>query len=200
MLKTLYDIQAQHAALVSELLESEGELTPELEMDLSINEDELEVKAEGYALRILEFNGQADFIDAEIKRLQSRKSQLDKTAERLKETIRAAMVQFKKEKIKTERITLSFRKSEVVEVPETFADEILQFVTIKAELDQKKIEAVAEQCNAVGAKMPEVPSVEMLDYFKLTATVDKTKIKIALKDEKTVGDVMLLTKKNLQIK
>lgn len=200
MQKSLYEIQADYAALVTELLDAEGELTPELEMALAINKDELQSKAEGYALRILEFDGQADLIANEIKRLQARQKQYENTADKLKETIKAAMLQFNVDKIKTDKVTLAFRKSEVVEVPETFADEVLQFVTIKAEIDTDKVEAAIQQAQANKTDVPKIPKEEMLQYFKLSAAVDKTKIKTTLKEGIAVGDVMLLTKQNLQIK
>lgn len=198
--KSLYEIRLEYANIVEELLNLEGGITPEMEFALSINKDELEAKAEGYALRILEFNGQAEMIALEIKRLQARQKQFENTVDHLKANIKAAMIQFQVEKIKTEKVTLSFRKSEVVQVPETFADDILQFVTIKAELDPEKVKSVTEAANSNGVKAPIVPDPEVLQYFKLSATIDKAKMKSDIKDGKTVGDVMVLENKNLQIK
>lgn len=200
MQKSLYDIQTDYAALVAELLDAEGELTPELEMALAINKDELQIKAEGYALRILEFDGKADLIANEIKRLQVRQKQYENTADKLKETIKAAMLQFNVDKIKTDKVTLAFRKSEVVDVPETFAEEVLRFISIKAEIDSDKVEAAIQQAQVNKTDVPKIPKEEMLQYFKLSAAVDKTKIKTSLKEGIAVGDVMLLTKQNLQIK
>lgn len=200
MLKTLYDIQTEYATLVAELLDADGELTEEMEFALAINKDELEAKAEGYALRILDFDGQAELIQYEIERLTGRKKQYENTAKKLKETIHAAMVQFQVDKIKTQKVTLSFRKSEVCEVPETFADDVLQFVSIKAEIDPGKVKSITEAATAAGFDAPKVPGVEMLDYFKLSAAVDKAKIKATIKEGTTVGDAMVIERKNLQIK
>jgi hypothetical protein len=200
MYKSLYEIQEDYARIIADLQECEGELTPEMEFALTINRDELENKAEAYALRILEFNGQSALLKVEIDRLQTRAKQFETTAERLKETIKAAMIQFNVDKIKTNKITLSFRKSEAVEVPETFADEVLQFVNIKAEIDHEKFENAIKEAYENDTELPKKPNEEMLQYFKLSATVDKTKIKASLKEGVSVGDVMLLSKQNLQIK
>jgi hypothetical protein len=200
MFKSLYDIQTEHAALITELIEAEGDLSPELEMALSINKDELQAKAESYALRILEINGQSDFIANEIKRLQYHQKQYDRASDKLKETIKAAMVQFNTEKIETNRVKLSLRKSEVCEVPESFSEEVLKFVNIKAEIDQSKVDAITYEAESNKVDVPFIPTEEMLQYFKLSASVDKAKIKIALKAGTSVGNSMLLTKQNLQIK
>jgi len=203
MYRSLYDIQIEHSALIDELIESEGEVSHELEMALMINQDELQDKAEAYALRILEFQGNAESVDKEIKRLMKRKQNYENTAERLKETIKAAMIQFKVDKIKTEKITLSFRKSEVVEIPETWVDAVLQFIQIKAEIDAPKIDEVKENHELFDEDkpLPAFPTEDILQYFKLTATVDKAKMKASLKDGIAVDEnIMLLTKQNLQIK
>lgn len=200
MFKSLYDIQEDYSRIIADLQECDGELTPEMEFALAINRDELENKAEAYALRILDFNGQAELVKAEMIRLATRAKQYEATAERLKETIKAAMIQFKVDKIKTKKITLSFRKSEVVEVPETFADEVLQFVNIKAEIDHERFDNAIKEAYENDTELPATPNEELLQYFKLSASVDKTKMKASLKEGVSVGDVMLLEKKNLQIK
>lgn len=200
MQKSLYEIQIDHAAIVSELLDAGGEISPELEMALAINQDELKEKAVSYALRIKEFLGMSDMIKAESDRLAKRAASYKKTSDRLKEYISAAMLQFGVDKIEDKLVALSFRKSEAVEVPEEFADSILKFVTIKAEIDPEKVEAIKAEYEMNGLDEPAIPDVEMLDYFKLSASVDNAKIKASLKEGVTVGDAMILTKKNLQIK
>jgi Gp157 protein len=200
MHKSLYDIRIDHAALVDELIDSEGDLSPELEMALSINEYELTEKAEAYALRILEFDGQADVVDAEIKRLQKRKESFKKTAERLKETIKAAMIQFDKDNIKTDKVTLSFRKSEVVAVPEGFENMVLNYVKLSAVLDMEKINAETERLNALPEAEYSFPTEDFLQYLDIKAELSKSKMKDALKEGTTIGEVMLVPNKNLQIK
>lgn len=200
MYKSLYDISVEYSALVQELIDVEGELTPELEYALQINKDELHKKAEAYALRILDFEGQAELVKVEIARLQKRAQQFQNTADKLRDIIKSAMLQFEVEKIKTERVTLSFRKSETAELPQGFADDILRFCTIEAKLDPKKIEAANQLAIDVGAELPIIPDEELLEFLTLKAEASVSKIKDALKEGRKVGDCMLLTKKNLQIK
>ncbi|MES2004298.1 MAG: siphovirus Gp157 family protein [Bacteroidota bacterium] len=200
MYKPLYEIQAEYAAIIAQLEDLDGELTEEIEFALTINKEELEKKAEAYALRIMDFAGQSDNIKAEIDRLSKRKKMIDSVGEKLKGMIDSAMKQFGVDKISTDKITLSFRKSQAIEVPVDFEDSILRFVSIEAKIDPAKVQQAIDEAKGANAPAPEVPTEEMLGYFKLSAEINKTKIKDALKDGKTIGEVLLLDKKNLQIK
>ena len=53
---SIYQISAEQQRINEMLFESEGELTPELEEALAINEANLAIKAEDYATSILKFN------------------------------------------------------------------------------------------------------------------------------------------------
>ena len=57
---SIYQISAEQQRINEMLFESEGELTPELEEALAINEANLAIKAEDYATSILKFNATAD--------------------------------------------------------------------------------------------------------------------------------------------
>lgn len=199
MHKSLYEIQAEYAELTAQLLDADGELTPEMEMALLINQEELEKKAEAYALRIIEFNGVSAMIRTEADRLLKRAAKLDRTSDHLKSIIDSAMKQFNVEKIKTDRVTLSYRKSESVEVPEGFADSILKFVSIEAKLKVDDLASAKEAADAAGETF-EAPTEEQLKYFKLKAELSKTALKEDLEKGITIGDVLLIEKKNLQIK
>jgi len=199
MHKSLYEIQAEYAELTAQLLDADGELTPEMEMALLINQEELEKKAEAYALRIIEFNGLSNMIKAEAERLAKRAEQLDRTSSHLKSIIDAAMKQYNVDKIKTDKVTLSFRKSKSVEVPEEFADSILKYVSIEAKLNVDALVSAKEAADAAGETF-EAPTEEQLKYFKLKAELSKTLLKEDLEAGVTIGDVLLIEKKNLQIK
>ncbi len=168
-------------------------------MALAINRDELEQKAEGYALRILEFNGQADLIDLEIERLSKMKAGYSKTAEKLKETIKSAMMQFGVDKIKTTKVSLSFRKSEIVEVPEEFAESIMRFMDVKVTLDPEKVRSAVALAREEQREVF-IPSNDLLKYIKIKTEISKTLIKTDLKAGTTVGDCMIIENKSLQIK
>jgi len=110
----LFNIQQQYLSLANQL--SEGELTPEIEAELQINESQLQEKAinYGYAIKQMEHNSNA--IDIEIKRLQELKKRNEKAIERMETAISNAMQLYGIDKVESSFLKLSFRKSESVEV------------------------------------------------------------------------------------
>jgi hypothetical protein len=109
-MKSLYTIQADYLALASAL--EVGELTPEIETALAINEAELQQKAIGYAYVIKEAEANVDTIDNEIARLTALKQAEKRKAEALKSAISNAMQFYGVHEVKTATVRLSFRKSE----------------------------------------------------------------------------------------
>lgn len=110
----LYEItrEAQELAF---LLESE-ELTPELEAALIINQDQLQAKAANYAKVIANIEADAEAIDNEIKRLKDMKDSKQRAINRLRDTLRNAMLTSQLDKIESPLFKLSLRRSEAVEV------------------------------------------------------------------------------------
>ena len=116
MSKSLYNIAAEYQHLSDQLIESEGELTPELQELLSINKDELEYKGQSYAMVIKGYESDITVIDSEIQRLKDLATRRNKAIERLKNNLKAAMLLYGYDKIETPLVKLSFRKSESVEI------------------------------------------------------------------------------------
>jgi len=112
----IYQIQNEYQLLINQIIEAEGEITPELENQLTINKEQLEVKGVNYAYVIKSCDNDVDAIDNEIKRLNALKKARTTLAERLKNTISSAMLLFEVEEIKTPLIKLNFRNSESVEI------------------------------------------------------------------------------------
>ena len=73
MKTTLYDIKQEYLELINQVEEMEGELTPEIEQQLIINQNELQNKAIAYHSVILSKDSFNMQIDNEIKRLQTLK-------------------------------------------------------------------------------------------------------------------------------
>lgn len=113
---TIYQIEQSYNQLAEELMENGGELTPSLEEQLAITEEQLQNKSVAYSFVIKQMDADVDIIDAEIKRLQALKKQREKASEYLKERIKHAMDTFSIEEIKTPLVKINFRKSESVEV------------------------------------------------------------------------------------
>lgn len=116
MKTTIYQIEQSYNQLAEELMENGGELTPLLEEQLAITEEQLQNKSVAYSFVIKQMDADIDIIDAEIKRLQALKKQREKASEYLKERIKHAMELFSIEEIKTPLVKINFRKSETVEV------------------------------------------------------------------------------------
>jgi len=114
MEKNLYNIKRDYLHLVQVVFENEGELTPELDMLLTINKQELTEKSINYVAVIKKVNSDISYIDVEIKRLQELKKTRNKIVELLEKNILDAMQLYEIEKIETPLINISLRKSESI--------------------------------------------------------------------------------------
>jgi len=94
MKKSLYHIETEYLTIINQVEELDGELTPELEAQLSINEKELQGKSIAY----LEFIGSKETlntrIDDEIKRLQAIKKSNNNLIKNLKNRLLDAVKLF----------------------------------------------------------------------------------------------------------
>ncbi|MDX5586529.1 MAG: siphovirus Gp157 family protein [Aureibaculum sp.] len=113
-MKNIYEIEQNYLALVEQIEANEGELTPELEQALEINQKELEVKSLRYVQVMKTIDGETSLIDAEIKRLQALKKARVNVVSRLKETISQAMKLYEVDEIVTPLVKINFRKSKSV--------------------------------------------------------------------------------------
>ena len=114
MNNTLYDIKQEYLELIQEVEEMEGELTPETEYKLNINQSELQNKAVAYHSYILSKDSFNMQIDSEIKRLQALKKKNNNVIENLKSRLIGAIQTFGDFTVGTN--TFGLRKSERVEI------------------------------------------------------------------------------------
>lgn len=114
-MSNIYQIQQEYLSITDQLIESGGELSPEIEQALAINKAEIENKARNYGYVVKSLENDVDAIDEEIKRLQALKLARNKTIDVLKTTVKDAMQLYGIEEIKTSTLKLSFRRSESVE-------------------------------------------------------------------------------------
>jgi len=112
----IYKIQNEYQLLINQIIENEGEITPELETALTINKEQLEQKGVNYAYVIKQLDYDCEQIDNEIARLNKLKKVRANLTDRLKNTVSSAMQLFEVEKIETPLIKLNFRNSESVEI------------------------------------------------------------------------------------
>jgi hypothetical protein len=180
----MYRIRAEHLGLLKEIEEAEGELTPEIEQSLVLTEEEFEDKAVSYGFVVKSFEDVEEVLDKEIKRLTALKQKAAKRAETFKNRLDEAMREFGIEKIQTPSLTLSYRKSNPVELAEDFEDTFLKNVRIIIEPDE---DAPAYVRN-------------LIEYFDVKATASKKRIGEALKTGLKITGASTVEKKNLQIK
>jgi hypothetical protein len=91
---SLYRISVEQQALIEQLFEAEGELTPELEEALAINEANLTLKAEDYVTSMSMLAASAEAAKNEIKRLQAFVKRSENAQERMKTALHNALDTF----------------------------------------------------------------------------------------------------------
>ena len=116
MEKSIYQIENEYQLLINQIIEAEGEITPQQELNLQIAKEQLQSKGINYAYVIRKLDFESDVIDAEIKRLSQLKKVRQNLSERLKDNITHAMHTFEVDKIESPLIKILFRKSQSVEV------------------------------------------------------------------------------------
>lgn len=125
MEKSLYQITQEQAELFNFILEADGEITPDVEESLKINEQNFETKARGYIWMIKKLEADNITITEELNRLERIEKRNNKMIDRLKENMKYALEIFGESK-KVDTFTLSLRKSKSVEIidadviPESF--------------------------------------------------------------------------------
>lgn len=182
--KSMYQIRGEHLGLLKLIEEADGELTPEIEEQLTLSQDEFESKAISYGYVVKMHEDVEEILDKEIKRLQALKAKAGKRADKFKETLDKGMKEFGVEKIKTETLTLSYRTSKPVELAEDFDETFLSNVTIEV---KPKESAPAE-------------IEKLIEFFDVKAQPSKTRIGEALKAGAEISGAKIIEKKNLQIK
>ena len=106
-MNTLFKITEQARELSQALIE--GELTPEMESALIINQNELQEKSINYAYAIRSIEYDLEAIDSEIKRLQALKTSRTNAIERMKSAVLDAMGIYGIDKIETPTMKISVR-------------------------------------------------------------------------------------------
>ena len=114
MKTTLYNIENDYLKLISQIEEAEGELSPDLEEALKINEAQLQGKSVSYLHVITTKQGINSAIDIEIKRLQAIKKRNSNLVLNLKNRLLEAVKLFGEFEVGFNKFTS--RKSSSVQV------------------------------------------------------------------------------------
>lgn len=152
--KSLYHITEEQRALNLLLEESGGEMTPELEQALTINEGNFLAKSESYVYAIKDYDAWEERIAAEIQRLTQMKRVATNAKNRLKQTLIVAMQQFGYDKVTYDLHSLSLRKTTAVNVIDEAAVP-KEYFKVELTLDKKRLKDDLKQAAIPGAELSE---------------------------------------------
>lgn len=113
---TLYELTSEHHLIMDALEEAGGEITPEIEQMLAINEENFVTKAEGYAEVITKYAHISANAAERIKQFQLVKKIADNAERRMKERLQSAMEEYGLTKVECGLRKLSLRTSQAVEI------------------------------------------------------------------------------------
>ena len=114
MKQSLYKIKEEYLALIVMVEDLEGEITPEIEKELQINEAQLQSKSIAYLSVIKKNTFFVSQLDEEIKRLQGMKKKVTTLNSNLSDRLLDAVKTFGE--FKTEFNKFGTRKRETVEI------------------------------------------------------------------------------------
>lgn len=107
----LYALAGEYESIAAEMVDLQGELTPELEARLDAIEDAFDGKVERTALLIRNLTGLAEAANTEAERLNALASARLAAAKRLKEYVKAAMEVADRPKVVTPLVTARIQNS-----------------------------------------------------------------------------------------
>jgi hypothetical protein len=165
---SLWEITQEFLSLASLIEEAGGEATDQVMEELAISRENFSHKAEGYSKLILKWESEIDAASAEIKRIQAIKKTKENSLERLKDTLKAALLVFGHEdsktgakKFETPLVKLSTRRSYAVEVTDEASLPSGCFV-VKREVSKSAIKSLLESGEHLeGASMKENISLQI---------------------------------------
>lgn len=162
---TLYELTAQYKVLME--LAEDPETDPDVLADTmeSIG-GEIEDKADSYATIIKTLRGNAEILDAEIKRLTARKAAMLKNADTMEDRMKDSMIATDKRKFKTARFTYWIQLATPSVVMDTDdlrkipADYLIQQAP---KIDKRGISAALKD----GAEMPGIAHLERKETLRI---------------------------------
>lgn len=116
MSKSIYNISQELETIFNSIENNDGILDEQTENALVLTQQELENKGIQYGFKCLSIKSENAEIDAEIERLNKIKSRNSNLEQRLKDTLKNAMLHFGIEEIKIPTLKINFRKSTAVQI------------------------------------------------------------------------------------
>jgi hypothetical protein len=135
---SLYTITTEQLRINELLEELEGELTPEIEEALIINEDNFLTKSEGYIERIAYFKARAEAAKVRIEEYQRIKRIAENAEKRLKERMQWAMEVLGRDKVEVGLHKMSLRSSQAVNITNE-ARIPNQYIKVETKIDKESL-------------------------------------------------------------
>lgn len=137
-MNSLYNITTEQLRINELLEELEGELTPEIEEALIINEDNFLAKSEGYIESIAYFKAKQEAADVRIKEYQRIKRIAENAEKRLKERMQWAMEVLGRDKVEVGLHKMSLRSSQAVNITNE-AHIPNQYIKVETKIDKESL-------------------------------------------------------------
>ena len=157
---TLYHIDEEQRRINAMLEETGGEITPEIEELMAVNEQNFVTKAENYGYAILHYKAIVAAVKAEKDRLDAIKKTAENAIARMEERIVAAMQTFDKPKVEAATLKLSLRRSERVVVDDE-AKVPADCIKVKTEISKTDLKAHIKAGEDCGAHLEENQSLQI---------------------------------------
>ena len=132
---SLYHFTSEQLRINELLEESGGELTPEIEEALAINETNFLTKSEGYIESIAKYKALAEAADVRIKEMQRIKKTAENIEKRLKERLLWAMNAMERDRVEVGARKLSIRNTISVNITDE-AHISNQYIKVETSIDK----------------------------------------------------------------
>lgn len=163
MSKSIYNISQELENIFNSIENNDGTIDEQTELSLVLTQKELENKGIQYGFKCLSIKNENAEIDAEIERLNKIKAKNLNLENRLKETLKNAMIHFGIDEIKIPTLKINFRKSTIIEIEnEDLITERFKVEKITKTISKTLIkEAIDNGENVLGACKVEIKSLQI---------------------------------------
>lgn len=204
----LYQIAEQFKSIEDLLIESGGELTPELEKALQINKKNKDSAFKNLMYLMMEKEDEVASLDNRIKELATLKKQKEVTRDSCKKALLNGVLVFGEQKV--DEFTLGTRKSKSTDTS-VLTEDIAKLLPHVNEMENKMSEfkQVDVMTLAALSGVPEeritkiidlIPDGLMKEEMSINYKPDKTKMKKAIEGGRAIEGVEVIENQNLKIK
>ena len=148
-MSSLYNIEQDLLDIFNQIEELEGELTPELDDQLRLTQEEYKEKLEKYAHVVRQYEADIKVIKEEVERLNKRKKTFENRIERLKKVMLEAVVNFGP--VETPKFKIGTRLSKSTNLDTYRIDTLSRgLMSFAREIHQNGVIAFGEDCDVEG--------------------------------------------------